>query len=218
MLAHLLRRNWEVLLLLLIGLFQYASGHALGSASRVGSDYFLIAVLVAALAHFHQHIVPVLLPLWLVIIGYCIAVPSWRQLRRSCLDALAVFAMVKVESLFVLLNLLILFPSQDHVLPILQLLLFLPCLVLVWGWIYWRMDDNAASTTGQRMFLFRMSADHSPGLYDYFLASLTSMISTTLGGFTGETRTARTLIFLHGLMMWDVMGLTLSRAIAIASQ
>jgi len=44
------------------------------------------------------------------------------------------------------------------------------------------------------------------------------MISTTLGGFTGETRTARTLIFLHGLMMWDVMGLTLSRAIAVASR
>jgi len=39
---------------------------------------------------------------------------------------------VKVGSLLVLHNLLILFPPQDHVLPILQLLLFLPCLVLVW--------------------------------------------------------------------------------------
>jgi len=77
MLARVLRRNWELLLLLLIGLFQYASGHALGSASRMGSDYFLIAILVAALAHFHRHIVPLLLPLWLVIIGYCIVVPPW---------------------------------------------------------------------------------------------------------------------------------------------
>ena len=81
MLASVLRRNWELLLLLLIGLFQYASGHALGSASRMGSDYFLIAILVAALAHFHRHIVPLLLPLWLVIIGYCIAVPP---LGGSC--------------------------------------------------------------------------------------------------------------------------------------
>ena len=76
--------------------------------------------------------------------------------------------MVKVGSLLVLHNLLILFPPQDHVLPILQLLLFLPCLVLVWGWIYWRTDDNAATITVQRIFLFGTSADLSPGPYDSF--------------------------------------------------
>ena len=217
MLVRVLRRNWEVLLLLVIGLLQYASGQALEFTQSSSKDYVLIALLLAALGRFHQYLVPLLSPLWLIILAYCAAVPLGERLRRSLLDALAVFAMLKVGSLFLLLNLLILFPPQDRVLPILQLLLFLPSLLLVWGWIYWRMDFNAVATTGQRVFLFRMSADTAPGPYDYILASLTSLISTTLGGFAGETRAARTLIFLHGFMMWDVMGLILSRAIALAS-
>ena len=217
MVTRVLRRNWEVLLLLVIGLFQYVSGQVLEFTQGSSKDYVLIADMVAVLGRFHQYIVPLLSPLWLIVLAYCAAVPLGGRLRRSLLDALAVFAMLKVGLLFLLLNLLILFPPQDRVLPILQLLLFLPSLLLVWGWIYWRMDSNAVATTGQRVFLFRMSADIAPGPFDYILASLTSLISTTLGGFAGETRAARTLIFLHGFMMWDVMGLTLSRAIALAS-
>ncbi|WP_255147982.1 hypothetical protein [Synechococcus sp. ATX 2A4] len=160
---------------------------------------------------------PVLLPVMLAALMYCMVTPSKSRWRRILIDALAVFGVFKILVMFLLLNFLIFFPPSDRVMPILQLLLFLPSLLLIWGWIYWRMDIRYIARNGKRMFLFRMSADDSPGPYDYVLASFTSLISSTLGGFTGDTRTARTLILLHGLMMWDIMGLSLSRAISLVA-
>lgn len=211
-----LRRNWEILLLLCIALLQYVSGQTFATV-HINSDLVLISRSVAALVQFHQRVVPVLLPVMLAACLYCMVVPTQSRSRRFLIDALAVFAVFKILVIFFLLNLLIFFPPSDRVMPILQLLLFLPSLLLIWGWIYWRMDIRFSARNGKRMFLFRMSADDSPGPYDYVLASFTSLISTTLGGFTGDTRTVRTLIFLHGLMMWDIMGLSLSRAISLAA-
>jgi hypothetical protein len=66
------------------------------------------------------------------------------------------------------------------------------------------------------MFLFMSLGEALPTVYDYFLASFVSLLSNTLAGFSGRTRLSRTLIFIHGVMMWDVMGLIFSRAIALA--
>jgi len=215
--AGTLMRNWELILLLSVALLQYVSGHTFSATGHHNSDDLLIGQSVAVLVQFHQRVVPVLLPAVLVALLYCLVNPSRSRSRRILIDTMAVVFMGKIVVIFFLLNLLILFPPSDRVLPITQLLLFLPCLLLMWGWIYWRMDISSTARHGKRMFLFKMSADESPGPYDYVLASFTSLISTTLGGFTGETRKARTLIFLHGLMMWDIMGLTLSRAISLAA-
>lgn len=212
-----LRRNWEILLLLCIALLQYASGQTFSAADHLQSDHVLIGQAVGVLIQFHQRVVPVLLPVMLAAFMYCMVTASKSRSRRILIDALAVFAIFKILVIFFLLNFLIFFPPSDRVMPILQLLLFLPSLLLIWGWIYWRMDIRYIARNGKRMFLFRMSADDSPGPYDYVLASFTSLISSTLGGFTGDTRTARTLILLHGLMMWDIMGLSLSRAISLAA-
>ena len=56
-----------------------------------------------------------------------------------------------------------------------------------------------------------------PPPYDYFIASFTSLLAATLDNFNGKTRFARMLIYLQGIMIWDIMALTLSRAIALAS-
>ena len=69
----------------------------------------------------------------------------------------------------------------------------------------------------QSDFNFKLPDGATPAIYDYFLVSFTSLISSTLNGFSGNTRTARTLIFAHGVMMWDIMGLILTRAIALVS-
>jgi hypothetical protein len=136
---------------------------------------------------------------------------------NQLIDFMAATSIFKIAVIFILLNLMILFPPSDRVMPILQLLLFLPCLLLIWGWIYWRVDIISMARSGRKMFLFALADDETPGPYDYILASFTSLLSTTLSGFSGNTRTARTLIYLHGLMMWDIMGLALSRAISLAA-
>jgi hypothetical protein len=129
--------------------------------------------------------------------------------------ALVVLALLM---LFGILNLMIFLPPSDRVLLFSQLLLFLPCLLLVWGWIYWRVDTRSVLLGRGRIFASSTSQDDDiPPPYDYLLASFTSLLTTTLDNFNGKTRFARTLIFLHGVMMWDIMALTLSRAIALAA-
>ena len=122
-----------------------------------------------------------------------------------------------LDLLFLLINLLIFLRMPDHAQLILQLVIFLPCLLLMWGWVYWRVDIGSQIANGKGIFDFKLAGGISPTIYDYFLVSFTSLISSTLNGFSGKTRAARTLIFVHGVMMWDVMGLMLSRAIALVS-
>jgi hypothetical protein len=106
--------------------------------------------------------------------------------------------------------------TTDAELLAIQLFLFLPSFLLMWGLIYWRLDFYSLKSRGQPMFLFLYLGVSLPIAYDCFLASFVSLWSKTLAGFAGRTRLSRTLIFIHGIMMWDVMGLILSRAIALA--
>ena len=66
------------------------------------------------------------------------------------------------------------------------------------------------------MFLFSALGEALPTVYDYFWASFVSLLSNILAGFAGRIRLARTLIFIHGIMIWHVMGLILSRSIVLA--
>ena len=147
----------------------------------------------------------------------CLFLPLTPLRRRFLIDTVFVLVIIRLLLLFGILNIMIFLPPSDRVLLFAQLLLFLPCLLLVWGWIYWRVDTRSVSLGRGRIFTSSTSEDDIPPPYDYFIASFTSLLTTTLDNFNGKTRFARTLILLHGVMMWDIMALTLSRAIALAS-
>jgi hypothetical protein len=132
-------------------------------------------------------------------------------------DIYAIWYIFRIADLFILINLIIFLRVSDHAQLILQLFIFLACLLMMWGWIYWRVDIGSQIASGKAIFDFKLPDRAPPTIYDYFLVSFTSLISNTLNGFSGKTRTARTLIFVHGLMMWDMMGLMLTRAIALVS-
>ena len=212
-----LRRNWEVFLLIVIGSLLLLSLRLIGDTPDKYSPYPLVRNLISLLELLRAKVIPVLVPLSLLAATCHLLLPLPLRWRRVLVDAFAIWFTLRIIDLFVLINLLIFLKARDHAQLMVQLLLFLPCLLLMWGWIYWRFDVRCQIATGRRMFTFRLSDDLSPTIYDYFLVSFTSLISSTLSGFTGETRTARTLIFIHGIMMWDIMGLMLSRAIALVS-
>jgi heme/copper-type cytochrome/quinol oxidase subunit 4 len=214
---RLLRRDWEVLLLIAIGSLLLLSLQLIGDTSDRHSPYPLVRNLIEILDLFRTTVLPVLQPLSFVAIACYLVLPLPLRWRRGLVDLFAVWFMARIAVLFALINLLIFLRMNDHAQMIAQLLLFLPCLLLMWGWIYWRMDTRCQIRSGRRMFDFKLADDASPTIYDYFLVSFTSLISNTLRGFTGLTRTARTLIFIHGVMMWDIMGLMLSRAIALVT-
>ena len=212
-----LHRNWEVLLLCLVLALQLFSGDLFLLASRKATPYSLLNYSIAFLAYLRQYIVPVILPILVGAAFACFFLPLSERRRRLLVDAMVALVILRLLMLFGILNLMIFLPPSDRVLLFSQLLLFLPCLLLVWGWIYWRFDTHSVSLGRGRIFTSSTSEDDIPPPYDYFIASFTSLLTTTLDNFNGKTRFARTLIFVHGVMMWDIMALTLSRAIALAS-
>lgn len=135
--------------------------------------------------------------------------------RRFC-DFLATYAILRMTMQLVGLNLLVFDYSTPRFLLITQLLFFLPYLLLIWGWIYWRL--NVLGHGAGRAF-FRL--DHEgerPRVIDYFVASFSSVFSASISGIKGTSARSRMLILLHGVMIYDVMGLTLSRAVALVQR
>ena len=196
---------------------QVFSGNSFLLASRNATPYSLLNDSIAFLAYLRQYIAPVMLAIVVGAAFVCLFLPLTPLRRRFLIDTVFILVIIRLLLLFGILNIMIFLPPSDRVLLFVQLLLFLPCLLLVWGWIYWRVDTHSVSLGRGRIFTSSTSEDDIPPPYDYFIASFTSLLTATLDNFNGKTRFARTLILLHGVMMWDIMALTLSRAIALAS-
>ncbi len=211
-----IRRNWEAFILFAVGLLMLCSLEVVKEAPVVDYRYGLVGELLLFFDDYFHVVTPVVLPVSVVLVVLYCFLPVQSQLKRSLVDAYAIFMVVRILMLFLLLNLLLFAGSIDAELLIIQLFVFLPSLLLMWGWIYWRFDLYYFRSHGRRMFLFMSLGEALPTVYDYFLASFVSLLSNTLAGFSGRTRLSRTLIFIHGVMMWDVMGLIFSRAIALA--
>lgn len=133
--------------------------------------------------------------------------------RRRFLDVLGVYVVCRLVVQSVELNILIFDSITPRFLLITQLLFFLPCSLLVWGWIYWRLDID---TKGRSRPLSRCDFyGEAPRPIDYFVAAFSSVFSASIGGIKGNYARSRILILLHGFMIPDVMGLTLLRAVSL---
>lgn len=50
---------------------------------------------------------------------------------------------------------------------------------------------------------------------DYLVASLSSAFSASISGIRARSARAKLLLLVHGFFVYDLMGLTLSRAVAL---
>jgi hypothetical protein len=210
-------RNWEVLLVCLILAFQGFSGSLFLLASDESTPYALLNYSIAFLVYLRQYVGPLALPLLVGSAFACLFFPLVPRWRRFLIDMMFALVGLRLLTLFGILNLMIFLPPSNRILLFSQLVLFLPCMLLVWGWIYWRFDTYSVETGRGRIFSSSTSGDEIPPPLDYFIASFTSLLTKTLDNFDGTTRVARVLIYIHGIMMWDIMALALTRAIALAS-
>jgi hypothetical protein len=207
-----LSRNWEAVfflfvygLLLLQDLFLFTDVKPLAAG---------FTAVYAAVEHFlafrlMDFVAPVfLLPLlWILLAG--------RRLRwhRSYFDVLGTYVVIRMVAKLIGLNILLFDAVTAHFILIKQLLFFLPYSLLVWGWIYWRLDV-ASGSWSQPMFRLDHEGD-LPRPVDYLVASFSSALSPSFSGIKGNYARARVLVLLHGFMIYDVMGLTLTRAVAL---
>jgi hypothetical protein len=96
-----------------------------------------------------------------------------------------------------------------------QLILFLPVITLNFGWLYWRLDTGARAR-GERQIRFAED-DDSPSVFDYFHIATRTLLQFEPSGASAVSKTMKTLFIIHGIMMLDLVALTLSRAISLAS-
>ena len=126
-------------------LLQIFSGDLFLLASREATPYWLLNKSIELLAYLRQHVVPVAVPILMGAAFACFFLPLSPRRRRLLIDAMVFLVVFRLLMLFAILNLMIFLPPSDRILLFSQLLLFLPCLLLVWGWIYWRVDTYSVS-------------------------------------------------------------------------
>ena len=117
--------------------------------------------------------------------------------------------------IFVLLNILLLSELRAGGLLLMQLILFLPVITLDFGWLYWRLD-TAARMKGGKHIRFA-DDDESPSPFDYFHIATRTLLQFKPTGASAASRLMKALFVIHGIMMLDLVALTLSRAISLAS-
>ena len=117
--------------------------------------------------------------------------------------------------IFVLLNLLLLSQLRAGALLLTQLILFLPVITLNFGWLYWRLDAGARMKGGKDIRF--AEDDDAPSPFDYFHIATRTLLQFEPTGASAVSKTMKTLFVIHGIMMLDLVALTLSRAIALAN-
>jgi hypothetical protein len=134
---------------------------------------------------------------------------------RWALDVIGGVLCVRCLLQFLLLNLLLLAPLKAGGLLLIHLVLFLPVIIIAFGWLYWRLDTGAHSH-GRRHL--RFSEDFgNDGALDYFYASWMALLQFEPSQATPITPLMKVLFVMQGVAMMDLEALTLSRAIGLAS-
>jgi hypothetical protein len=130
-------------------------------------------------------------------------------------DLLGVLLTLRCFVIFILLNLLLLSQLRAGALLLTQLILFLPVITLNFGWLYWRLDTGARVKGGKDIRF--AEDDDTPSPFDYFHIATRTLLQFEPSGASAVSKTMKTLFVIHGIMMLDLVALTLSRAISLAS-
>jgi len=142
------------------------------------------------------------------------------QLARSkpiqwAIDIFGALLSLRCLIQFLMLNLLLLSRLKAGGLLLLELLLFIPVITINFGWLYWRLDSAARAKGGSHIRFSEEAGTLDP--FDYFHISSMTLLQFEPSGATATSRLMKTLFVIHGAMMLDLVALTLSRAIGLAS-
>ena len=207
--------RWEelfflfLLVLLSLQVFDFVADAESFPSSRGEAISVFVSFESFVVDHLSYVAVPsIVLPL--IYLAFCRSRPRWS---RKFLDVVGLYVAARMLIQLFGLNLLVFDSVNPRFTLITQLFLFLPYLLLVWGWIYWRLDSFAV--TMNRRF-FQLDCERSvPRPVDYLVASFSAVFSASISAIKGRTARAKVLIIVHGFFVYDVMGLILSRAVAL---
>jgi len=214
-LCRYLRIRWEILFFVLVFALLGFQVFSFYSDIQSFSDiHGAIAFFVGFESFVATRLTYVSLPLVLVPLAYLFCRSKRPAWARPYLDLLGIYVIFRLVIQLIGLNILVFDSVTSRFLLISQVLFFLPYSLLIWGWVYWRLDTFARASD-RPLFHLDCEGVAPPRPVDYFVASFSSVFSATINAIKGRSARARMLTLFHGFMIYDVMGLTLSRAVAL---
>ena len=152
-------------------------------------------------------------PIGAVFFGYTFILIALRLSGRSArrlVDVLAIFLTSCWIIELVIMNLLLVAPIKSPVLLMVELLLFIPIVLVCFTWWYWRINHGRAAKNLTPAIV--ISDRPRPSEYFFFAAETAFTYSFP----SCKTFSSRMVRLLNGLVVLDVFGLTLSRAVNLA--
>lgn len=192
------------------GLFLRNLGEGLGEIDEASVRNIALAIKNTSHVFLHWFIPP----LALMVLFAQVRIFMGKR-TRWVIDLLGGMLILRCSFQFVILNLLLLSHLKAGGLLLLQLLLFIPVITVAFGWLYWRLD-TAARAKGHAHIRFTEEMG-SLDPFDYYHIAAMTLLQFEPSGATPLSRLMKTLFVIHGIMMLDLVALTLSRAIGLAS-
>ena len=129
---------------------------------------------------------------------------------RKAIDILAIFLTICWIVELVIMNLLLIAPIKSPVLLIVELLLFIPIILICFSWWYWRINEGRSI----RNLPPAIVVQDAPGALEYFFFA--AEVCFDYSQDSCKTATSKILRLVNGFVVLDVFGLTLSRAVDLA--
>ena len=129
---------------------------------------------------------------------------------RRLVDILAIFLTVCWIVELVIMNLLLVAPIKSPVLLIVELLLFVPIILICFSWWYWRINHGRS----ERNLSPAIVLMDGPGSLEYFFFA--AEVCFDYSQDSCKTSVSKMVRLLNGFVVLDVFGLTLSRAVDLA--
>jgi len=207
--------KWEIFVFLVIELSLICGVEIFSKVNSIDSES-LASQLVFGTEHFmEKYWYPISIPIYNGILLTAILNRKESRNYRLCLDILGVYSCARIIMTFCIVNTMLFVKTNIPSILLLQTGLFLPILLLLWGWIYWRFSPPNNTATGE---LFRLEIAGGDAIaYDYFLVSFRTIMAKNLVGITGSNRIGNTIILAHEIMVWDILAIIFSRAIGLAT-
>ena len=131
---------------------------------------------------------------------------------RKINDVLATYLSIAWAVELLTMNVLLLSPLKSPTLLLIELVLFIPVIVVAFSWWYWRINlPSAEGNTPAIEF-----AHPIPTPADYLILSLGTFIKNNVTSHKMKTKTAKYTSIANSFIALDILGLTLSRAVSVA--
>ena len=147
---------------------------------------------------------------------FWLALLRGKLVPRWLFDAVGIWYCLRLLMEFALLNALLFTPAVSPRLLVGQIVVFIPCFVLTWGWIMWRVDFVNRASPQQIVALPGEVAPISS--FDYYHTSVLAIVNKGSSKFEGITRTGRFYVLIHSLMLLDLLGLAIARVYALVQK